>query len=76
MFGCVFLRWHKYTKKHTANRVNSWRPIELFLCMSLDLFSCINKETVLFVASSIQGRIYSFFKSICAASVTSQNQHK
>ena len=23
----MFLRWYKYTKKHTANTVNSWRPI-------------------------------------------------
>ena len=27
-FGCKFLHPYKYTnRKHTANRVNSWRPI-------------------------------------------------
>ena len=25
----MFLRWYKCTKKHTANRVNSWRLISV-----------------------------------------------
>ena len=28
-FGCMFLHPYEYTKKHTANRVNSWRLIFL-----------------------------------------------
>ena len=37
---------------------------ELFFCMSLDLFalfSCVNKEVVLFVVASIQGWLLLFF---------------
>ena len=43
----MFLHWYKYTKKHTANKVNSWRLIISAVSIELSvIFNAISKKTV------------------------------